>query len=259
MSQYGCTITKKGRELIAKVLASKTPLTLTRVMMGSGICPDDVFPGDLQDLIEPVAAGTSSTPVYDGDTVHMTVEYRSDMNGGLDHGFWIREFGVFAKDPTVTPHVENEGTPEEYVEDGEILLYYATLGDYPQWVSAFSDTGLDVRRYPVSITVGEGATVIIDYSPEAFMTSEDVEEFCMISMLPVFMDEARKLIAEHNADPDAHPAILNQISTVDSRLSLLELMYNTDVSGNPFTVTFETLTGLVVSGVWNTTQKRIEF
>ena len=30
MSQYGCTITKKGRELIAKVLASKTPLTLTR-------------------------------------------------------------------------------------------------------------------------------------------------------------------------------------------------------------------------------------
>ena len=99
MSQYGCTITKKGRELIAKVLASKTPLTLTRVMMGSGICPDDVFPGDLQDLIEPVAAGTSSTPVYDGDTVHMTVEYRSDMNGGLDHGFWIREFGVFAKTP----------------------------------------------------------------------------------------------------------------------------------------------------------------
>ena len=81
----------------------------------------------------------------------------------------------------------------------------------------------------------------------------------MISTLPVFMDEARKLIAEHNADPDAHPAILNQISTVDSRLSLLELMYNTDVSGNPFTVTFETLTGLVVSGVWNTTQKRIEF
>ena len=65
------------------------------------------------------------------------------------------------------------------------------------------------------------------------MTSEDVEEFCMISMLPVFMDEARKLIAEHNADPDAHPAILNQISTVDSRLSLLELMYNTDVSGKP--------------------------
>ena len=46
---------------------------------------------------------------------------------------------------------------------------------------------------------------------------------------------------------------------VDSRLSLLELMYNTDVSGNPFTVTFDSLTGLVVTGVWNTNQKRLEF
>jgi len=259
MSQYGCTITKKGRELIAKVLASQAPLTITRVIMGSGICPDDVFPGDLQNLIEPVAAGTSSAPVYDGDTVKMTVEYRSDLNGGLGHGFWIREFGVFAKDPTASPYIEHEGTPEEHVENGEILLYYATLGDYPQWVSAFSDTGLDVRRYPVSITVGEGATVIIDYSPEAFMTSEDVEEFCMISLLPAFTDEARKIIAEHNAGPDAHPAMQNQAAALDSRLSLLELMYSTDVSGNPFTVTFDTLAGLVVSGVWNTTQKRIEF
>lgn len=244
MSQYGCTITKQGRELIAKILASKTPLTLTRVMMGSGVCPDDVFPGDLQDLIEPVAAGTSSTPTYDGDTVHMTVEYRSDMNGGLEYGFWIREFGVFAKD-----------------EDGgeEIMLYYATLGDYPQWVSAYSDTGLDVRRYPVSITVGEGATVIIDYSPEAFMTAEDVEQFCMTTILPRFIIEAQRLIEEHNQDQAAHPYIQGQVSTMDSRLSLLELMYNTDVSGNPFTVTFETLDKVSVTGVWNAPQKRVEF
>ena len=46
---------------------------------------------------------------------------------------------------------------------------------------------------------------------------------------------------------------------MDSRLSLLELMYNTDVNGNPFTVTFESLTGLVATGVWNATQKRLEF
>ena len=88
----------------------------------------------------------------------MMVEYRSDLNGGLDRGFWIREFGVFAKD----------------LDGSEVMLYYGTLGDYPQWVSAYSEQGLDTRRYPVDITIGEGATVIIDYSPEAFMTSEDV-------------------------------------------------------------------------------------
>ena len=40
-----------------------------------------------------------------------------------------------------------------------------------------SKNGVDTRRFPISITVGEGATVIIDYSPEAFMTAEDVHEY----------------------------------------------------------------------------------
>ena len=181
--------------------------------------------------------------MYDGDTVHMTVEYRSDLNGGLDHGFWIREFGVFARD----------------LDGEEVLLYYGTLGDYPQWVSAYSKTGIDTRRFPISITVGEGATVIIDYSPEAFMTAEDVSQYCVVVMLPQFLAEAQKLIDAHNADAEAHPAIQNLSAALDSRLSLLELMYNTDVNGNPYTVTFESLTGLVATGVWNATQKRLEF
>ena len=243
MYGYGCTTTKRGRALIAKIMAAKMPLTLTRTMVGSGTCPEGLFPGELQDLVEPVAAATSNEPVYDGDTVHMTVEYRSDLNGGLDHGFWIREFGVFAKD----------------LDGTEVLLYYGTLGDYPQWVSAYSTNGIDTRRFPISITVGEGATVIIDYSPEAFMTAEDVKEYCTVVMLPQFLVEAQKLIDAHNANSEAHPAIQNLIAAMDSRLSLLELMYNTDVSGNPFTVTFESLTGLVATGVWNATQKRLEF
>ena len=136
MSQYGCTIPRRGRALIAKILAEKMPLKISRIMMGQGVCPEDVFPGDLEDLVEPVAAGTSTEPTYDGDTVHMMVEYRSDLNGGLDRGFWIREFGVFAKD----------------LDGSEVMLYYGTLGDYPQWVSAYSQQGLDTRRYPVDIS-----------------------------------------------------------------------------------------------------------
>ena len=241
--QYGCTITRRGRNLITKIMAEKMPLTLTRTMVGSGTCPEGMFPGDLEDLVEPVAAATSNEPMYDEDTVHMTVEYRSDLNGGLDHGFWIREFGVYARD----------------LDGEEVLLYYGTLGGYPQWVSAYSKNGVDTRRFPISITVGEGATVIIDYSPEAFMTAEDVHEYCTVVLLPQFLVEAQKLIDAHNADPEAHPFLQNLNAAMDSRLSLLELMYNTDVSGNPFTVTFDSLTGLVVTGVWNTTQKRIEF
>ena len=49
------------------------------------------------------------------------------------------------------------------------------------------------------------------------------------------------------------------LADVDARLSQLELMYSTDVRGNPFAVTFETLDGVEAEGVWNQPQARIEF
>ena len=63
-----------------------------------------------------------------------------------------------------------------------------------------------------------------------------------------------------------HPALLGALGNaettladVDARLGLLELMYRTQVNGNPFTVSFSDMSGLVVTGVWNETLKRVEF
>lgn len=244
MSIYGSTIPRRGRELIAKLLAIGEPLTITRVMMGSGICPDGVFPGDLEDLIEPVAAGTSTAPVYKTDTVKMTLQYRSDLNGGLDHGFWIREFGVFARDPE---------------DESEVMIYYGALAEYGQWVSAYTTGGIDIREYDIAITIGEGATVLLDYSPEAFLTSEEAVEICRTVLLPQFLEESQSRINAHSADPEAHPYLQNLNAAMDARLSLLELMYTTDVSGNPFTVTFDALSGIAAEGVHNTALARLEF
>ena len=49
------------------------------------------------------------------------------------------------------------------------------------------------------------------------------------------------------------------LADVDARLGLLELMYRTQVNGNPFTVSFSDMSDLVVEGVWNETLKRVEF
>ena len=50
-----------------------------------------------------------------------------------------------------------------------------------------------------------------------------------------------------------------KLADVDARLGLLELMYRTQVNGNPFTVSFSDMSGLVVTGVWNEALKRVEF
>ena len=239
---YGFVVTKDGRELIAKLIAGQQ-LPLSRIMVGSGGIPDGGNPREMKDLSEPVAAATSTTPVYDGDTVKMVVEYRSDLNGGLDHGFWLREFGIYAFDP----------------DKGEVLIYYGCLGNYPQYVSAYSPNGVDVRRFPVCIIIGEDLGVSVDYKCEAWMTAEDVAQYCTITILPLFLNEVEKLIAAHDADPEAHYSIQNSVTDINARLALLELMYNTDVTGNPFAVTFATLDGVILEGVWNEPAKRVDF
>ena len=238
---YGFIIPSRGRQLLTGLLAGET-LAVSRVMVGSGQLTDAMDAASLTDLIAPVASATSTIPVRNGDQVEMVVEYRSDLNGGLETGFWLNEFGVFAMDG-----------------EEEVLLYYATLGDYPQWVSAYKAGAVDIRRYPIAVAVSTDVAVEIHYPALAFMTAEDVREFCMTTILPLFLTEAEGLIEEHNQSEDAHPPLRGLISGIDARLALLELRYNTEVTGNPFTVTFGTLDGVTVTGVWNRPQRRIEF
>lgn len=187
MSYYGFTVTDKGRALIAKLVAGKQ-LELSKIMVGSGSCPDDTKPRELLDLCTPVAEATSTTPQYDGEKVSMTVEYRSDMNGGLKKGFWLKEFGIYAVDP----------------DEGEILIYYGSLGDYPQWVSPLSKTGIDVRRFPVCIIIGDDSGVSVDYNCQSWMTAEDVNKYCMETLLPQMLETVKQYIRESEANRDGH-------------------------------------------------------
>lgn len=239
---YGFIIPAKGMELLTGLLAGDT-LTITRCMVGTGQVPAETQPTALTDLVQPIAQATSTQPLVHGQQVDFTIEYRNDLQGGLESGFYLREFGVFAR-----------------AKNGaEVMIYYGNLGDYPQWVQPYTQGAVEVRRFPVAIGVSNAPTVILEYNADAFMTAEDVSAYCTTVILPQFLDEARRLIAQHNTDKAAHPSILGTIDQFDSRLSLIELQYGTDVNGNPFRVTFENLDSVDVQGVWNQPQARIEF
>lgn len=243
MTEGGFAITNKGRSLIAKLLAGDV-LQISRVMFGSGRVADDVDVRTLTDLITPVAQGTSDAPSAKGGVVRMKTEYRSDLNGGLETGFFLNEFGVFAFDP----------------DEGEVMIYYATLGDYPQWVSAYEDgKAVDVRRFPISIAIGEDKGVTVGYDTELWMTAEDVYSYFELTLMPLLDAEIDKKIAAHNVNEASHPYILGLINELMSRVSLLELMFSTNVSDNQFRVTFETLDAVDAAGNWNKDAARMEF
>lgn len=63
----------------------------------------------------------------------------------------------------------------------------------------------------------------------------------------------------HNGSDDSHPDIRVYLSQLNARIAMLELRLSTNVTKNPFSVTFETLAGRTVTGVWNQPLQRIEF
>ena len=66
-------------------------------------------------------------------------------------------------------------------------------------------------------------------------------------------------VDSHNESATAHSDIRGTLATLEVSVETIELKFGTNVKENPFTVTFETMNDVVVTGVWNTAQARVEF
>ena len=166
--KYGGAPTKQGLELFTKLALTEDHLRIAGVLVGSGIVSDDVYIGDMTQLVEPVGIGTCSEPIRNGATVNMTVEVRSDLNKDLPNGMTIREFLIQAWDG-----------------EEKIAIYYGCLADYPQYIAPWEEGYLDVRRYPVSIRLAPSVKVDLDDSlPGVVMTIDDIKDYCISTLLP---------------------------------------------------------------------------
>lgn len=143
---YRFKVTTSGHNLLAALMATGKGLEITRVAVGSGRVAADQELADMTDLVEYVADAAIAAREHDGDELHLTVQYASNMTPGLGM-FYLAEFVVEAKHP----------------ETGEsVNLLYATLGDYIQPVRAYSETTApDVRQYPLTIVVSSEIEVTV--------------------------------------------------------------------------------------------------
>lgn len=239
---YCVVYTTAGLKLLAS-LGTGEQLTITRCMVGSGAVGDVAAAMALTDLVRPEAAATSTKPHQKDNECSLILEYRNDMNGGLDKDLKITEFGVWA----------------QVGSSAEKLLLYGCLSDRPKLIGAYEGGALEIQRFPVTFSVSNDCTVVLGYNALAFMTAEDVSTYCVEAVLPIFLDEVDKKIMAHDASLQAHPNLWTLIDSLSGKINMLELQLSTDVNGNPWEVTFETLDGLVVTGVWNKKQARIEF
>ena len=97
--------------------------------------------------------------------------------------------------------------------------------------------------FTVVIVISRDAEIAINLSAE-------------MRSLQLFVEER---IQEHDLSPESHKDLRIAAAKLREEIDLLKLKYDTSISKNPFTVTFGSLDGLAVAGVWNADLARIEF
>ena len=229
--KYGTRITTAGSTLITNCILAGTKLKITQAAAGDG----------QTELVRELWRG----PIVSAEQ-NASVPNMMDVKIIIDDSvgnFIVREMGLFD-------------------EDGTLIAICNT----PDTEKVAISTGVDGRlTMLMHIVVVDSSVLEFTITPSLDTVSpEDLEEAIAEhntdpASHPDIRQDITDAVDDHNTDETSHPDIRVDLSGLDSRLSVLELKYGTNVTGNSFEVTFGTLTGVVVTGVWNETYARIEF
>lgn len=239
--KYGTRITTAGATLITNCILAGTKLKITQAAAGDGEGSYYVPSTEQTELVRELWRG----PIVSAEQ-NPTVPNMMDVKIIIDDSvgnFIVREMGLFDEDGTLIAICNTPDTEKVVIStgvDGRLtMLMHIVVVD----------------SSVLEFTVTASLDTVSPEDLEAAIAEHNTDPASHADIRQDIADT----VSEHNTDTNSHPDIRVTMAGIDSRLSTLELKYGTNVTGNSFEVTFETLTGLVVTGVWNETYARIEF
>ena len=195
-------------------------------------------------LIAAILAGTLSFVVFaqnsyvitDGENVTVHRSFSSDPDIVLDEA----GISLGAEDTYTLHQIALFGRQSGAAEDTLLLLVQDDRGvEIP---AASTDQEFEFV-FTVVIAISRDAEISLNLSAE-------------MQSLQLFVEER---IQEHDLSPESHKDLRIAAAKMQADIDILQLKIATDVTANPFSVTFESLDGLTVTGVWNADLSRIEF
>ncbi len=160
----GSMLTTKGQALQAKVDAGQTSLILTKMKIGSGVLADGQSIANLTDLISP----QQNVPISGISAAdNITTVTGVITNIGLSAGFYVRELGLFATDPT----------------EGEIL-YSMIIDSAPDYLPPEGGAVTVSEEFAYHIIVSNASSVTATINQNGLVTAA--------------------ILAAHNTDINAH-------------------------------------------------------
>lgn len=166
-------VTKKGYNLLAESIATKKPITFTKVVVGDGDDTGldiDTMTGLVSPKMElPIGNGEKGG---DGEYVIQAVL----SNKTLEHSFFPKEVGLFAK-----------------CGDGEEVLYSYSNGGNNVGLMPDKNTPINAEIYNIRTKIGNATNITFVASDDTYVTKGE--------------------LTKHNTDPDAHGGLLQKVKT----------------------------------------------
>ena len=133
--------------------------------------------------------------------------------------------------------------------EGLVPIQFAATADY----TAGQTITIDSVRFTVALSSGD--------TPSGTVWKAGTKQLglCDSTNQTLIIIQSPDNVPAHNVDPESHPDIRALLSNHEGRITRLENILLSDITGNPFLITFENLDGLVVTGTWNQAQARMEF
>lgn len=266
-------------------------IKFTTIQMGKGTLSGSI--ANLTALVDPVV--TMDATVTNNQNQYCDISGKFS-NADLTEGFYWQEIGVFAADPDYPDDrshdilycYQNAFDTADFIPVSSVqtvekrIVVPVIVGDAENVNCTISrslifvslqdleDHNEDVNAHKAILDIidetqknGTDALTAHNTSPNSHADIRELiqnvhDEFGNYYTKPETDDLVSGAVSAHNTDEAAHPYILHQLVDRTARIKMLEDFLYNDITGNPHSITFVTLDGLVVTGVWNEEQARLE-
>lgn len=240
-------ITAAGLIVLAKGAAGEK-INYTRIVLGDGYLEEGMTPRSLTDVVSPRASiDITKLKVNSDGTVAVGGVFSNDQTS---EGFYYRELGLYAEDPD--PAV------------GEVLYCYGNCGDLAEWIPPTGGATIVEKTIDIVTVIGTATNVTAYIPADAYATKQDYENYKAIALAAQATANEAKSLAEQAVEiaNTAAQAVIDLTKAVTQNTSKINTLWDavfSDITTNPFQITFVDLDGITLSsGVWNATLQRLE-
>ena len=191
--------TKNGRILIAKSNATGKVLVPIKVVTGDGQLTNQNTE-TMENVINPLLELPFASPGRFVKEGQFQLNFALS-NEHLEHGFYAREIGVFAK-------LDGED------DSTAVMIAYTNGGNFVDYIPA-KDTPINSKVFEVTIAVDNAASVVVQRSDAAYITAGEMERHNTdANAHGGLLQKVKTELTTHNTDISSHPAITAMIAKI---------------------------------------------